>query len=402
MEQRGKNWFFLFTANFLGIFNDNFLKHGIIFISMSWLLPTWLAPSQIIAAVSAALVIPYLLFSPLSGRLATKHNKQWLFRLMKFLEIPLMGVAAVAFYYQWVLLAISVVFLMGILSCLYSPAKYSLIRDIGGEEKAAYGSGMIEAVAFFGILIGTLSASLISDHYNFHLLIGIFLAVAVLGYLSASGIRVRELPVAKEESSGSRFVEFLKNNYQFAKQQRLMQPAVMGYAIFWGMAGLLQMNLILHGKNILQCSNSMVGVIMGAAALGIIAGCTFVAKLAKSKIRIDFVYGAAIAMTLLMAFILIFNPGILLFGISIFLFAFAGGFFQVPCLAAIQQAEIGRKMGDIMAYLNFVTFVFVLFTTLLFSLINFIFHDNSFATFALLLLITLNVAIYIRFFLKKE
>ena len=134
MAHRHK-WISLFATNFLGVFNDNFLKNSIIFISVSWLLPSWLSQSQLISVVASALVVPYLLFSPIGGRLAVRYSKLKIFRILKLVEIPIMLLACVAFYYQWVIVAVLSVFALGTQSCLYSPSKYSLIRDIGGEER---------------------------------------------------------------------------------------------------------------------------------------------------------------------------------------------------------------------------------------------------------------------------
>src|SRR5665647_1369786 len=159
-------WTALFVSNFLGIFNDNLLKNSIIFITVTWTIPNWLTQSQLISIVSASLIVPYLFLSPLGGRFAVIYSKKKVFIFFKLLEFPIMFIACVAFYYQWVMLAVFSVLLMGIQSCLYSPSKYSLIRDIGGVEGVSFGSGIFEMMAFLGILTGTVIASVVSDHYS--------------------------------------------------------------------------------------------------------------------------------------------------------------------------------------------------------------------------------------------
>ncbi|MDD4921774.1 MAG: MFS transporter, partial [Bacteroidales bacterium] len=152
MNSIQKNWTALFSTNFLSVFNDNFLKHCIIFIAISWSLPSWLSQSQLISVVAAALVLPYLFLSPLSGRFAMKYSKQRVLRFCKMLEIPVLMLASFAFYVKWVWLAAFCVLMMGILSCLYSPSKYGLIRDIEGQKGVSFGSGLFETMAFMGIL----------------------------------------------------------------------------------------------------------------------------------------------------------------------------------------------------------------------------------------------------------
>ena len=402
MRQKSKNWFFLFLGNFLGVFNDNFLKHAIVFVSMSWALPRWLTTSQIIAAVSASLLIPYLLFSPLAGQLTKKYDNQKLFTLFKVLEIPVLLLAALAFYYQWIFFAIFLVLIMGILTCLYSPAKYSLIIEISKSEENAFGSGMLEAMAFLGILLATIAASFLSDHYQFKILIFTFLGVGILGLISAYSIKVDKINKEEKKRSQNGFIAFIKNNWEVAKNHRLIRQAIIGYAIFWSIAGLLQMNLIIHSKNVFNCSNSMIGIIMGIAAIGIIIGCSLAARIIKKKFYIISIFSSTLLISLLLIAIIYGNLNISLFSTAIFFIAFAGGFFQVPCLAMIQNINIGNKLGDIMAFLNFITFLFILIFTLLFSIITKLSDDNSFAVFALMLILSLGVVFYILFYLFRR
>jgi membrane protein YdbS with pleckstrin-like domain len=66
-----------------------------------------------------------------------------------------------------------------------------------------------------------------------------------------------------------------------------------------------------------------------------------------------------------------------------------GGLFEVPCLAKIQQANIGRKLGNMLAYMNFVTFIFILIGSFIFSLVTYISSENSVAVFATILVLCL-------------
>ena len=121
MVSKNRNWLFLFSANFLGVLNDNFLKHCIIFVGVTWLMPAYVSQSLLISLVSAALVIPYLLFSSLGGRLSVIYSKQKVFRWCKLVEFPIILLALIGFYYQSVWVALIAVLLMGVQSCLYSP-----------------------------------------------------------------------------------------------------------------------------------------------------------------------------------------------------------------------------------------------------------------------------------------
>ena len=58
-------------------------------------MPAWMTQSQLISAVSAALVLPYLLLSPYSGDIAERFQKQMIVRLMKLMEITIVELAGV-------------------------------------------------------------------------------------------------------------------------------------------------------------------------------------------------------------------------------------------------------------------------------------------------------------------
>jgi hypothetical protein len=92
--------------------------------------------------------------------------------------------------------------------------------------------------------------------------------------------------------------------------------------------------------------------------------------------------------------LLFLHPSVLGTAILVFSLAFLGGFFEVPCMALVQHANLGRKLGDMIAYLNLVNFVFVLIGTALFSLTSYLTHDNSLAVFAVILVICSLTLVY--------
>ena len=384
-----KQWARLFTGNFVGVFNDNLLKNAIIFIAAGWSVPSWLSQSQLVALVSAALIVPYLIFSPLGGRWAVKFSKQGVFRIFKILEFPIMAIAAVAFVYELIYLALLAVLLMGIQSCLYSPSKYGLIRDIGGVEGSARGSGIFEAMAFLGILAGTVTAAWISDRYSVVMLLVLFFLLAFIGYIAVAGLKVKELPPEPDSSRTVHVnpVRFVLSSFRLASSLPGVNLAVIGISFFWMFGGILQMNIVVDATRVLEVSNTVTGIIMAMAALGIIAG-NWMAGIAQQKFSKSLlIHSGSSGMTLGFALLAFFDFSTAGFAIVVMLIAVAGGFYQVPWLTVIQQSDAGRKAGQLLAYMNVVIFIFVLAGTLLFSLTALLTSDNSIAVFFVLLLL---------------
>ena len=392
-------WTPLFLSNFLGVFNDNFVKNCIIFIAVAWSMPRWMTQSQLISMVSASLVVPYLFLSPWAGRLAVIYSKKKVFRLCKLLEIPVLALACVAFYFQWVMVAVFTVLLMGILSCMYSPSKYSLIRDIGGEEGVSFGSGVFEMMAFLGILTGTVAASIVSDIYHPVIVFGLFIGLAVLGYLVTRSIRAQELPENKDGAGTLNPIRFLVESFRFARKHTDVNSAVFGASAFWLIGGMLQMNLVIHCKHVYHTSNTTTGLVMACAAIGIALGCWAAGRISGKEVKKGLILIGIGGMSVLFFVLTFFNFSLWFFVFCVFSVAFMGGLFQIPCLSMLQNSNLGRKLGDMIGYLNLITFVFVLLGTLFFSLTTYFTAENSFAVFGVILTFCLLVTFY---FLKKS
>ena len=389
-----RKWTHLFLSNYLGVFNDNFLKNSIIFVALGWQLPAWLNESQLISIVSSCLVLPYLIFSPYGGRLAAIHKKKKVFVVFKLLEIPVLILAAVAFYFQWIYIAILSVLIMGILSSMYSPSKYGLIRDIGGKEGVSYGSGGFEMMAFLGILTGTIVASVISDTYSDQLFSAVLMVVAVLGYIVTKKIEVTEQPVELTDDLKTDPFRFVVATFRFARQHRFVNSSVLGAASFWLIGSMVQMNLIIHSACVYHASNTQTGLIMGCAALGIAAG-TYVAGVISGKqVKKGLILPGLAGMILMLALLTFVHLNWYLYIVVVFVTTFSGGLFQIPNLSVIQQTDLGRKAGDVFAYLNIVTFVLILLGAVLFSLTTKLTNQNSYAVFGVIALVSMAVGVY--------
>lgn len=395
-----KKWTSLLAANFLGVFNDNFLKNAIIFVAIGWDLPAWLSQSQLIALVSASLVVPYLILSPLGGKLAVHYSKQKVFRFFKLMEFPIMAIACVAFLYEWAMVAVLAVLLMGIQSCLYSPAKYGLIRDIGGVEGSAFGSGMFETMAFLGILIGTVLASWLSDYQQDWIFLLVFMLLAAGGYFTSLRIKADESAPDPEASLKINLYpwRFLRDSFQLAKNYKQVNSAVLGVSIFWLIGALLQMNIVIHAGKYYEVSNTATGIVMAFAAIGIALG-TWLAGVLTSKVKgRTLMLGGLTGMLINLLIIVFLQVDFSLFLVLIFLTACFGGLFQVPNLTLIQQTDAGRKLGQLLAYMNLVIFIFVLLASVLFSITMLLTEDNSLVVFGLIAVICLLTL----FFMKKK
>ena len=136
----------LFITNFFGVINDNFLKTLASFVVLGWLGNDERLHAVFMGLTAAVLVLPYILCSPLADRLTVVFPKRRIFRLAKWAELPIVAVAIAGFLAASPVLVVGAILLMGLQSSLYSPSKYALVRDVGGEDRISTGMGGMEGV----------------------------------------------------------------------------------------------------------------------------------------------------------------------------------------------------------------------------------------------------------------
>lgn len=364
-------WIPLFTTNFLGVFNNNYFKLLIITISVNWFPKGSGMDSYIVSLASGLFFVSYIFFSPLAGRLAKTMFKKKIIIYSRIAEFPLYILGAWGFYLENIYIVLIVIFLLGLVSTLFSPAKYGLIRDIGGNEGISFGTGTLEMLTFFGNIVGPLIASLIADHYNFHLLAGILIGVSVLSYFTIYILKVQESEPLKNNTETINPVKFLILSFRWAKSFKGMNLIVLGLGSFWMIDAMLQMNLFVHCPNFLKFTNTEMSVVMAVALIGIGLGSYLAGVISKGKVELLLTPfgGAGMALCLLVTTLL--QPdNIYVFSSLIFFIAMFSGIFMVPLSAYIQSKVEGRKQSDMIAYSNFVTFLLMFIASGLFGVIS--------------------------------
>ena len=385
MKETRNSFLPLFVTNFFGVVNDNFLKTLASFVVIGWL-PDEKMQSVFMGLTAGALVLPYILFSPLADRLTVVFEKKKIFRLAKWAELPIMAVAIAGFMLQSAALVVASVLLMGLQSSLYSPAKYALVRDVGGEGRISTGMGGMEGIAFAAVLAGTIAASFAADqaapwvHY------------ACLGGFAALGLLFSYTIRAKEERSREIHsvnpIRYLRRARRMAGKFPGLNAVICTLSVFWWAAAMLQMGLLIYGKQVLGLDSTHTGGILALAAVGIVAGQVIAGFVDKHW----FLLGATLltgwiaAVLLLVLFLVPMGPTA--FGIVIGVLAFDLGFYKLPFDAEIQKVVKGPKLNTMLAYFNQVSFLFMLAASGCYALLSWLCGPRAF-------LLLLSVAFFI-------
>lgn len=393
-------WIPLFATNFLGVLNDNLLKNLICFISIYWVAKG--KESLVITLATGVMVLPYILFSPIAGMLAKTRLKQSIIFYTKLSEIPIILFAWTGFFFDSIYLVITGMFLMGLQSTIYSPAKYGLIRDIGGMERISFGTGAIEMLTFLGVLLGTFFAGIMSDLKTYRLLtiFLVFLFISSMGFFASSKIRAEEKQPAKDNKDSINPIKFVIRLIQWSKQKvKGLNLIVFGLSMFWLIGSLIQMNILIHCPQSLKMSNTDTGIVMALVASSVALGSLLSGIFSKKKVNVGLIPLGGIGLAGSITAIYILNPGTVVFIILMITTAFSAGFFKIPLNAWIQEKVTGRNLGDAIAFNNMINFIFILISAGVFGIVESIF--NTRIVFLVIGIFSWSITIYLSFKLAE-
>lgn len=363
----------LYATNFLSTLNDNYQKMLGMLVVTGWVSSEW--KPLVISITGAALVLPYIFCSPLANRAVQRYGKQRVVRVCKILEIPIVLLAVLGFllkdptfftqYENTTIIATALVvlsiFLIGIQSSMYSPAKYGLIRDIGGIENVSRGMGGMESLSFLGMLLATGLAAFMVDHFSERPVIysSLLLILAVAGWIASLLISAEEVNSDQKESLNP--FAYMKSSHRMALQYKGLNSVIYVLSIFWWFATTIQLCTIVYCQDAMGLEKGEPGIIMCIAAIGISLGCVvsgYIGNRRNGEVNNVPLYGLLIVLGLLGIFLL--NAGhYIIFTILIFFVGIFGGMFKVPLDAAIQRTVRQEELNTILAYFNQVSFLFM-------------------------------------------
>lgn len=346
----------LFGTQFFGAFNDNLFKTAL-FVSISFYglgHNTWLPPSQMLNLGALLFILPYFLFSSLSGELSTKYDKARLARIIKILEIIIMLIAACGFFMQSAPLLFICLFLMGAHSTLFGPLKYAILPDYLNDKELIMGNSLIESGTFLAILFGQILGTLVAGAS--HYLVSFLIILVALAGASASAFMPSvpaKQPAARIDHNIARSTKKL---IKATFAQRELYTAIIGISWFWLIGAVYTTQLPTFTQIHLGGNDNVFNLMLTLFSVGIAAGSVLCARISHERLHLGLVAIGTLGLTLF-GLILVwlargthhteFN------GIFYFLaqdnsfpimgcmaaIGFFGGFFSVPLYTWLQTAS---------------------------------------------------------------
>jgi len=367
-----------FWTQFLGAFNDNVFKTALLVVltydALAW---TTVPPALLNNLIPGLFILPYVVFSATAGQIADKVEKGRLARIVKVLEIAIMGVAAVGWLTHTLWLLVAAIAGMGVHSTLFGPMKYAYLPQHLKPEELVGGNGVIEMGTFVGILLGEVMGAILAGHGAAGVRLVAFgtLAVAVLGLVTSWRIPTSPAPAPNLKISAN-FVAESVRNLAFSKKNRTVFLSMLGNSWFWFYGAIVLSQFPLYAKDYLHGDHSVFVLLLTIFSLGIGAGSLLCEKLSGRKVEIGLVPFGAIGLSLFGIDLyfaslgytnttpvdfagVLAQPGTIRILADILLLGVFGGFFIVPLFALIQTRCDPQHVSRTIAGMNILNALFM-------------------------------------------
>ncbi|SHG07789.1 acyl-[acyl-carrier-protein]-phospholipid O-acyltransferase / long-chain-fatty-acid--[acyl-carrier-protein] ligase [Kaistia soli DSM 19436] len=274
----------LFIVQWFGAFADNALKSAFGFmVAYGGADLFGLSPQVAVTLGGAVFMLPFFLFSGLSGRLSDSIDKQIVVRWTRLAEVILAIISSIAIMIHSAPLALTGMFLYAVQSTIFGPAKYAILPQMVERNRLVAANALFEGSTFVAILLGTLFGGLTIG------LGGTWIAVAgLVGAALIGAVAAFFVPSAPPSPDAAPFrfsiIEANRGAFVAIRRRKSVFLAVLGISWFW-MIGLIVMSLFPEfAKSTLKVDEIVANLLVAAFVVGIALGSAATSKLLAGQI----------------------------------------------------------------------------------------------------------------------
>ncbi|GAB1401888.1 hypothetical protein MASR1M68_07990 [Elusimicrobiota bacterium] len=413
-----RSFFSLYTAQFLGLFNDNFFRSAFATFVVFDLVSLAEANRALILSLMVALfMLPFFLFSATAGEFIDKYRKDSILKIIKILQFLVVIIAIFGFVFKSIWMLLLVLFLLGVLSAVLSPLKFSILPEILENKDLVCANSLIQAGTYISIVLGVIFGSVVY-HFDKTWLFVILTALAFIGIIVSLFLpELKPAPQQKPINIAKNFIKTTFENLSFLKQSRDVYLCILGISWFWFIGVILVSQMPAFAQVALHGNESIYMFLILLFAAGIAVGALLSYFLLKSELTLKHIPISVVFMTVFIVDLALCANGVNLessiqikqifttfSGIRIIfdLFAFSvfGGLYIVPLMTMLQVVANRRIRGRVLAVNNLVNVFFMIIATLICS----VFLNNLPipTTLAFIALFNIAVAVYIALLLPAH
>src|SRR5438105_7653193 len=290
---RARRFLPLFATQFLGAFNDSLFKQAVVLFVTYQLFSNPAKEFQFSSIAQGLFILPFFLFSALSGQLADDHDKAKLIRIIKFAEIGIMILGGAGIMLANIPLMLAAVGLMGVHSTFFGPIKYAILPQHLRRDEVLGGTGLVEAGTYIAILGGTILAGILAARPE--IAAAATIGIAALGFLA--GRQVPPAPPAAERIPFNWHIIHASIELVSATLHiRRLFLAILSISFFWTIGAVLIIIFPPLVKNVLGANEQVASLFIGIFSVGIAIGSVLINRLLKSEVSARFAPASVVAM----------------------------------------------------------------------------------------------------------
>ncbi|MDR3458149.1 MAG: acyl-[ACP]--phospholipid O-acyltransferase [Verrucomicrobiae bacterium] len=361
VPDKTRGFWALIVTQFQGAFSDNVMKNLVVFVALfatGHEAMDAAGKNKFGESIGALFSLPFILFSVTGGFLADRHSKRTVMLGVKIFELLIMTVVLTGLWTMNKNILLACVFLMGTHSAIFGPSKYGSLPELLPERKLSWGNGILELGTFMAIILGTVAAAVMAQHFRGQQWISgfVLIGLALAGLVAC--LQITKIPAADPARKFTLNVPGeVWRQLRAMRGDRPLWLAVIGNTYFSFLGALLLLNLFFYGADVLRVHETDIGLLNVALALGIGLGSVAAGYLSGGKIEYGLVPLGAAGLAVFSAALA--WPGVGLHGsyVLLALLGFAGGFFIVPVAALLQHKPTRENKGGVQATANLLSFV---------------------------------------------
>ncbi len=339
----------LLAAQALGVFNDAAFKTTLsIFIITQAKSVTEV--NIVLPTCAALFVLPYVLFSSYAGQLCDRYSKRRIIINMKLAEGAVMIFGAVAMYFANIPAMFAMLFMMGTVSVIGTPAREGILPEMLEDEDLSRANGLMQMAIYGMLFVGPLSAGVLLPFFPGRPFITslILVAVALAGY--AFSLNITRVPACgyRERFHWDPFREFW-TDLQEARRRRALLLTVLGLAYFWLLGAAYTLGVLIYGRGQLHLGNHRLSVLNGCICLSIGVGALLAGRLSKGRVELGLVPIGSIGMAVFGLDLFVARHAYWHTLIGVCFLGIFGGVFLVPLKAYLQQRAGVQSRGRVIA-----------------------------------------------------
>ena len=333
-----------FLTQALGAFNDNLLKNLLLLAATyNAARYTQIDPKLLVNLAGGLFILPFVLFSGVAGQLADRLDKARVLKTVKAAELGIMVLAACGFLTRSLPLLLTSLFLMGVHSTFFAPAKYGLLPQVLRSTELVGGNALVEMGTFVAILLGTTGAGLLAGASGEPAMGVALCGVAAAGFLTSLIIPPAP-PVAPGLTIDWNPWTSTWANIRAARESRPVFLSLLGLSWFWFYGALVLAQLPVYCRFVVNAGPQVVTLMLVVFAAAVGVGSLLCERLSGHKVEIGLVPFGSIGLTLFaldLAWASPVSPAAHTLGPREFLT-------QTPCLAAARGFVCHRAVRRVL------------------------------------------------------